>query len=246
MSKLTSAFAASAALMLLNIGMAPLAIAAPTLSNITLPDGTPGFDLVARPPGPPVMPQEFVIGFNPILKPPGPPTIPTLDLGNAGNPLLDNPSTSSGFSLFWGMRPPGPPIIPGAVGSNIQFNLPVDATGGFKPPTPNIDGSYGYSFNATDGTNNFDIFFTITGSAPMDTSSWVLQPPGPPNLPAVQFNFSFQQLADPTLSFSVYENGQQLNFSPVDPVPEPQTYAMLLAGLGLIGFTVHRRKNQIA
>ncbi len=27
------------------------------------------------------------------------------------------------------------------------------------------------------------------------------------------------------------------------PVPEPETYAMLLAGLGLIGFSVRRRKS---
>lgn len=29
----------------------------------------------------------------------------------------------------------------------------------------------------------------------------------------------------------------------VTPVPEPETYAMLLAGLGLMGFTARRRKN---
>jgi len=29
----------------------------------------------------------------------------------------------------------------------------------------------------------------------------------------------------------------------VSPVPEPQTYAMLLAGLGLLAFTARRRKN---
>lgn len=29
----------------------------------------------------------------------------------------------------------------------------------------------------------------------------------------------------------------------VSPVPEPETYAMLLAGLGLMGFTARRRKN---
>jgi hypothetical protein len=28
----------------------------------------------------------------------------------------------------------------------------------------------------------------------------------------------------------------------VTPVPEPETYAMLLAGLGLIGFTASRRR----
>ena len=36
--------------------------------------------------------------------------------------------------------------------------------------------------------------------------------------------------------------GYQL-FSEVSPVPEPETYAMLLAGLGLVGFMVRRRKT---
>jgi len=29
----------------------------------------------------------------------------------------------------------------------------------------------------------------------------------------------------------------------ITPVPEPETYAMLLAGLGLLGFMAHRRKE---
>ena len=33
-------------------------------------------------------------------------------------------------------------------------------------------------------------------------------------------------------------------FTPASAVPEPQTYAMLLAGLGLVGFLAKRRKNQ--
>jgi hypothetical protein len=32
----------------------------------------------------------------------------------------------------------------------------------------------------------------------------------------------------------------------VSPVPEPQTYAMMLAGLGLLGFRLRRRKLQAA
>jgi hypothetical protein len=39
-------------------------------------------------------------------------------------------------------------------------------------------------------------------------------------------------------SAALFETGK-----PLSPVPEPQTYAMWLAGLGLIGFTIYRRKN---
>jgi PEP-CTERM motif len=35
-----------------------------------------------------------------------------------------------------------------------------------------------------------------------------------------------------------------VNFVSVAPVPEPQTYAMLLAGLGLLGLSARRRKDQ--
>lgn len=39
-------------------------------------------------------------------------------------------------------------------------------------------------------------------------------------------------------------NGEySAKYTPVTPVPEPETYAMLLAGLGLIGFTARRRKQ---
>ena len=32
----------------------------------------------------------------------------------------------------------------------------------------------------------------------------------------------------------------------VDVVPEPESYAMMLAGLGLLGFIVRRRKRRVA
>lgn len=34
-----------------------------------------------------------------------------------------------------------------------------------------------------------------------------------------------------------------LNASPTAPIPEPETYAMMLAGLGLMGFVARRRKQ---
>ena len=236
MTKLTSTFFACAALGLLGIGLAPMANADPIASNATLPDGSPGFNLLGANPGPPEM--QFLVGFNE-LHPPSP-NIPTIDLGNAGSPLLNNPATGTSFSIFWGMVNPGPIQLPA-----VQFTLPMDPAGGLKPPNPNVDGSYGYDFSATDGTNMFDIFFTITGSTPMDTASWGMINPGPSQLPAVQFNFDFMAPGDPTLSFMVTENGQQLNFSPVATVPEPETYTMLLAGLGLIG-VMSRRRQELA
>ncbi len=41
---------------------------------------------------------------------------------------------------------------------------------------------------------------------------------------------------------SVFFSGYSINA----PVPEPETYAMLLAGLGLLGFTARRRKTLVA
>lgn len=48
-------------------------------------------------------------------------------------------------------------------------------------------------------------------------------------------------------SFDLYTNGSNQDYlvatmASVTPVPEPETYAMLLAGLGLIGFTAKRRR----
>jgi hypothetical protein len=39
-------------------------------------------------------------------------------------------------------------------------------------------------------------------------------------------------------------DGGQHNYTPItSPVPEPETYAMIIAGLALIGFTARRRKQ---
>ena len=40
--------------------------------------------------------------------------------------------------------------------------------------------------------------------------------------------------------------GYSAKYAPVvTPIPEPETYAMLLAGLGILGFTARRRKNNV-
>lgn len=44
--------------------------------------------------------------------------------------------------------------------------------------------------------------------------------------------------------FNTYLEIRNLSFD-VSPVPEPETYALMLAGLGLVGFVARRRKNRI-
>lgn len=43
-----------------------------------------------------------------------------------------------------------------------------------------------------------------------------------------------------------YTSSSGLTYPFATPIPEPQTYAMMLAGFGLLGFTARRRKNNVA
>lgn len=48
-----------------------------------------------------------------------------------------------------------------------------------------------------------------------------------------------------TVGFSSNSNAFETdNHAVLAAVPEPETYALMLAGLGFVGFTAHRRKNQ--
>ena len=203
-------------------------LAAVISPNAMLPNGLPGFDLVGIPPGPPTMPQVFQVGFNanPTL-PPGPPVVPGLDLADVLLPAISNPGAGSSFSFYWGMTP--------AAGTDgISF---ADYA---QPPTSaeNRDGTWtsAGSFTASDGSNQFTILYMLTGATALDPASWVIRPPGPPNLPAVQFDF--MAASAPVLSFSVTQNGAPLSFATVPAPP-----ALLLLGSGLAGLLGMARRK---
>ena len=45
---------------------------------------------------------------------------------------------------------------------------------------------------------------------------------------------------------TVIDGAETSTFERVAAIPEPETYAMMLAGLGLLGFTARRRRQQVA
>lgn len=214
------------------LGLGTAVQAAPIEPNALLPDDSPGFDLLGRPPNP-NLGAALLIGFN--VKPPNP-NAPALDLADPQRPVVQPGPISVGpgpISLYFGWKSPGP----------IQFSLPMDAFGNFYPPNPCVAGGEAvcYDFGASDGANRFDVFLQITGGT-IDPASWVMQNPGPPTLPAVQFEFVFLDLpANPALSFHVLENGEPLNFA---PVPLPAAFWCL--GSGLLGLPGLWRRDAIA
>ncbi len=58
-------------------------------------------------------------------------------------------------------------------------------------------------------------------------------------------NFTYAGLGD-GLSIDLHNEGGKISLTVITAVPEPETYAMLLAGLGLMGFMAYRRKQKEA
>lgn len=102
----------------------------------------------------------------------------------------------------------------------ITYTLSFDLAGSQRGTSETVDVSFG-STNASFSLNSADPFSTyVLNFTPISSGS---------------YSFGYQNSGGDNV-------GILLDNVSVSAVPEPETYAMLLVGLGLLGFTVRRRK----
>ena len=103
----------------------------------------------------------------------------------------------------------------------------------------------GNDFGGTDPEDNEQVFLTVFDVAGVVLGSTSVQGPyAQPNLQPISFAVS-------GIRYAAFTYTTDLGYYSVDnvtatPVPEPETYAMLLAGLGLLGAMKRRKKAPLA
>lgn len=113
----------------------------------------------------------------------------------------------------------------------ISFTMPVDASGNGGSNVISLGGG-GVVFTA------FNLYESanLIATGILNGADWFLSFAGGATPGNYTLNMAGYKLSTATASYAG-------NIS-ISPVPEPETYAMLLAGLGLIGFSIRRRKNE--
>ena len=125
--------------------------------------------------------------------------------------------------------------VPGATGSAMTFNQPTFDTLGFEPS----------SFSRQLGLDLMSSVFFVIG----DPSGQLLSSAA---MPASFDSAGPGSEASVSGTIRTTESGALIYYSAnmtsltraVTAVPEPETYAMMLAGLGMLGMAARRRKNQ--
>jgi len=151
----------------------------------------------------------------------------------------NNPATFSNvvadLVLFFSTGAPSPRPI---AGSLPLGNLGDPTPGCFPPCAGLLYGVFQWRMDTANPNDGFDLLsFGYSGSANVGLNDWVTSTVstiggyGRPNAPP---------------QFALPSDAVFYLVSPTNPVPEAETYAMLLAGLGLLGLVARRRKLKAA
>ena len=128
-------------------------------------------------------------------------------------------------TLYWTASPTAPSIV--------TITLPTVAT--VTGLTLQVDNNDGYAISWQDTSNNWHYLDTVT---PPDY--WGMDTVSTTFAPIVAKAFSVTGVVQSDYHFAISE------FQAAGVVPEPETYALLLAGLGVMGAVARRRKAQQA
>jgi hypothetical protein len=140
------------------------------------------------------------------------------------------------------------------IGADTQWTLSADWDNSFNAGSPFV---FGLDFDLQPGTSLMESslpLFDVVGQVSVKSfgSRGVFFNPANnthrftdgEKVSWIFHNTSLSGFVIQDLHVNAIYNGESIKFGAVAPVPEPETYAMLLAGLGLVGAIARQRKQK--
>jgi hypothetical protein len=170
-------------------------------------------------------------------------------IGFPGNPIASQNTTFASFSYFQNfVSNPGSSYGLRGFDLNVVYNMPysdVDLGNGLHAIS---GGGYGRYYELQDPiASAADV--TLYDSSALESLFSIIRPGARVTYQEVGFRYEGTYTIDgsgqPIYNFTTYLGYDQSGAGTMNPVPEPETYAMLLAGLGLLGFAARRRTRNL-